>query len=120
MTNTLNTPVEALERACPVRIERYAVIEATAPLPGVTPGGAGVERVYRFLEPATVTLITERRRLSPPGLHGAPPGRPGHNAVQRADAAVTTPLPGKVTLRVEAGDAVLVRTPGGGGWRSLK
>ncbi len=117
MTNTLNTPVEALERAFPVRIDRYSVIDR-APVPdGVVRGGAGIERRYRFLEPAVVTLMTERRSIPPPGSHGAPAGLSGRNTLRREGTA-ETPLPGKVTLRARPGDVVCVRTPGGGHWRS--
>ncbi|MCA9541772.1 MAG: hydantoinase B/oxoprolinase family protein, partial [Myxococcales bacterium] len=77
MTNTLNTPVEALERDFPVRIETYAIREAPPVTPGVHAGGAGVIRRYRFLAPAEVSLITERRRLAPFGLNGAPAGARG-------------------------------------------
>jgi N-methylhydantoinase B/oxoprolinase/acetone carboxylase alpha subunit len=118
MTNTLNTPVEALERQYPVRIERYA-LRAPEPgdaVPGDLAGGRGVRRVYRFLRPAEVTLLTERRRTRPWGLGGAPDGAPGRNALLRRDG-VEVPLPGKITLEVEAGEAVIVETPGGGGFR---
>lgn len=117
MTNTLNTPIEALERSFPVRIERYSLAAAPAPVPGEHPGGAGIIRAYRFLAPAEVTLVTERRRTRPFGLHGARPGSPGRNRLIRADGQVLD-LPGKVTLRVEAGDVVEVTTPGGGSWRA--
>jgi len=120
MTNTLNTPVEALERAYPVRIDRYAVTDSPPVDADVVPGGAGVERRYRFLEPAVVTLMTERRRLPPPGLHGAPSGVPGRNTVVRAGTSNEIELPGKVTVDVEAGDVVCVRTPGGGHWRRVQ
>ena len=116
MTNTLNTPVEALERAFPVRIERYAVTERARVPGGVVPGGAGVERCYRFCEPAVVTLMTERRRIPPPGSNGAPAGLPGRNSLRRASGEAAA-LPGKVTVRVGPGDMVCVRTPGGGHWR---
>lgn len=121
MTNTLNTPVEALERDFPVRIERYAVrdgIQGTAG-DGITPGGAGVVRRYRFLAPAEVSLITERRRQPAPGLHGAPDGMPGCNRLIRADGSEVT-LPGKVAVAVAPGDAIEVATPGGGAWRPAR
>jgi N-methylhydantoinase B len=116
MTNTLNTPVEALERAYPVRIVRYAVRPAAAPIPGVHAGGAGIVRAYRFLAPAEVNLLTERRRLAPWGLGGAPDGERGRNRLRRADGAFVD-LPGKVTLRVAPGDEVWIETPGGGSHR---
>ncbi|MEZ4468568.1 MAG: hydantoinase B/oxoprolinase family protein, partial [bacterium] len=116
MTNTLNTPVEALEQAFPVRIDRYALAPAHAVPPGVTRGGRGIVRTWRFLVPAEVTLMTERRRLPPPGRGGAPAGPLGQNRLLHGDGRVT-PLPGKVTLRVAAGDAVEVQTPGGGSYQ---
>lgn len=113
MTNTLNTPVEALERDYPVRIERYAVRPAVEVGEGTTPGGAGVVRRYRFLAPAEVTLMTERRRRGAYGLGGAPDGVPGRNRHLPAKGD-TIELPGKVTVAVEAGDAIEIATPGGG------
>ncbi len=111
MTNTLNTPVEALERAFPVRIERYAVRPET---PGT--GGEGVVRAYRFLAPAEVNLLGERRRFAPWGRNGAPDGERGRDTLIRADGTRVA-LPGKVTVPVEPGDVLVVETPGGGGWR---
>jgi len=118
MTNTLNTPIEALERDFPVRIERYAVRPAEV-TEGITPGGAGVIRRYRFLAPAEVSLITERRRGAAWGLNGAPPGARGHNRHLRADGTVTE-LPGKAAVLVAAGEAIEVLTPGGGAWKPAK
>ncbi len=115
MTNTLNTPIEALEHAFPVRIERYGLA------PGAFdddphPGGRGVVRRYRFLAPAEVSLVTERRTTRAWGLNGASDGAAGANRLLDAEGRVTD-LPAKVSLRVRAGQAVEVRTPGGGGWR---
>jgi len=119
MTNTLNTPVEALERAFPVSIEAYALRPAPVPgeSPGEYPGGVGVRRVYRFHVPAEVTVVSERRRFPPWGLGGAAPGALGCNRLLRADGEVVA-LPGKITLRVEPGDRLEVETPGGGSWRA--
>lgn len=114
MTNTLNTPAEALELAYPFRIEEYALRTGSAGA-GAHPGGDGVIRRYRFLAPATVTLMTDRRILPPWGLAGGGPGGVGQNRLIRADGAVAI-LPGKTTLRVEAGDALEIDSPGGGGW----
>lgn len=115
MTNTLNTPIEALERDFPVRIERYAIRPRGA-IEGEQPGGAGVVRRYRFLVPAEVSLITERRRRPAPGLNGAADGMRGRNRLIRSDGAVET-LPGKAAVKVQAGDVIEVATPGGGSWR---
>lgn len=118
MTNTLNTPVEALEQAFPVQVVRYAVAPRGPVVPGDTPGGAGLIRSWRFGVPAEVTLMTERRRLPPYGLNGGAPGTLGANRLIRADGKVVA-LEGKQTLRVAAGDTVEVTTPGGGAWRPL-
>jgi 5-oxoprolinase (ATP-hydrolysing) len=115
MTNTLNTPVEALEQAFPVRILRYAVREAQSAPPGDHAGGAGLVRAYQFQTPAEVTVVSERRTQGPYGLNGAPAGSPGLNRLIRGDEIVA--LPSKITLQVQAGDVVEVLTPGGGAWR---
>jgi N-methylhydantoinase B len=118
MTNTLNTPVEELERLFPLRIERYALrkSDSTPSEPGTHAGGRGVLRAYRFLADAEVTIMSERRRLAPWGLGGAPGGDRGRNRVLRADGSEQM-LDGKTTLAVSAGDQVVVETPGGGSWR---
>ena len=118
MTNTLNTPVEALEHAFPVRIERYAVrptASAGADHRGGVGhrGGAGIERAYRFLAPAEVTLVTERRRNPPWSIGLAPPGALGRNRLLVASGEVRD-LPGKCALSLQAGDLLEVCTPGGG------
>jgi N-methylhydantoinase B len=87
MTNTLNTPVEALEMAYPFRITEYSIRRGSGG-PGRHPGGDGVTRAYEFLAPATVTLQTERRRLAPYGLNGGSPGTPGRNTLTPATANV--------------------------------
>jgi N-methylhydantoinase B len=109
MTNTLNTPVEALEHAYPLRVERYQIRRGSGGA-GQHRGGHGLSRVYAFDAPAEVTLITERRRHAPWGLAGGHPGAVGENLHNGQ------PLPGKASLRVEAGDTVTVNTPGAGGW----
>jgi N-methylhydantoinase B len=116
MTNTLNTPIEELERLFPVRIDQYAARPAPATQPGVHAGGAGVRRAYHFLGDAQVTIISERRRLAPWGIGGAPDGERGRNRLVRANGTEQA-LAGKVTLAVRAGDVVIVETPGGGSWR---
>jgi N-methylhydantoinase B len=119
MTNTRNTPIEALERSFPVRVERYAVrpIGLSRGEGDERPGGAGVVRAYRFLADAEVTLITDRRRYPPWGIGGASPGALGENWLERADG-VRQELAGKLTLRLKVGDLVEVHTPGGGGYRA--
>ena len=109
MTNTLNTPIEVLEERYPLRVTRYAVRRGSGGA-GRRRGGDGLVREFRFLAPATVTLITERRRHRPWGLAGGGPGAAGDN---RLNGRL---LPGKVQVEVEAGDILTIATPGGGGW----
>lgn len=113
MTNTLNTPVEALEAAYPLRITRYGLRRSSGGQ-GQHRGGDGIVREIEFLVPAQVSLLTERRQGQPYGLHRGAPGRTGSN--QLIKATKTLPLPAKTTLAVAAGDRVRVTTPGGGGW----
>jgi N-methylhydantoinase B len=114
MTNTKNTPAEAIATHYPIRVVRYTLRRDSGGR-GRFPGGEGVERELEFGEPATVSLIGERRRNRPWGLAGGEPGAVGEDWLLRPDKAPER-LPGKATFEVEAGDRVLVRTPGGGGW----
>ncbi|TVR02929.1 MAG: hydantoinase B/oxoprolinase family protein [Deltaproteobacteria bacterium] len=116
MTNTLNTPVEALEHAFPLRIERYGLARGTGGR-GRYPGGDGLERAWRFLEPAELTVIADRRRRGPPGAMGGGDGTPGEQWLE-GEGGARMPVPGKGTRRVEAGAVFAMRTPGGGGWGS--
>jgi N-methylhydantoinase B len=113
MTNTRSTPVEALETAYPVRLEECRVRVGSGGA-GRHPGGHGVVRRIRFLCPARVTLVGERRRTAPWGLAGGQPGAPGHWLLWTGQGV--RELPDKCSLDVEAGDALEVQTPGGGGW----
>ena|GEM_PF-1053464 len=116
MTNTRNTPVEALERAFPLQVTRYRLRRGSGGA-GLAPGGDGIERDVMVLEDATVSLITERRVSAPWGLAGGEDGAPGENWLLPAgDEARAERLPDKCTLRVLAGDVVRMLTPGGGGW----
>lgn len=116
MTNTRNTPVEALERAFPLRVRRQRLRRGSGGA-GFHAGGEGIERDLELLEPAVVSLITERRRSAPWGLAGGEPGAVGENwLLPGGHEHAARPLPDKATFRVEAGDVVRVRTPGGGGW----
>jgi len=108
MTNTLNTPVEALEAAYPLRVERYALRGGSGGA-GRHRGGDGLVRSVTVERPATVSLLTERRRHAPRGLAGGADGAVGHN---RIDGESVGP---KVTREVPAGTTVTVETPGGGG-----
>jgi len=118
MTNTLNTPVEALEMAYPFRIVAYTLRPATGGR-GLHAGGDGVRRVYEFHAAATCTLMTDRRRTHPYGLNGGEAGASGANRLVRADGA-TIELPPKVTFHVGPGDRLEVDTPGGGGWGAVR
>lgn len=116
MTNTRDTPTEALERTYPVRVLRYR-LRADSGGGGRWPGGDGIERVVQVLEPATLSLITERRVSRPWGLAGGESGGAGENWLWRGgDEARRVQLADKVTLELDAGDAFQILTPGGGGW----
>jgi N-methylhydantoinase B/oxoprolinase/acetone carboxylase alpha subunit len=116
MTNTKNTPIEALERAFPLRVQRYRLRRGSGGA-GRHPGGDGIERDLGVLEDCTVSLITERRASSPPGLWGGSPGAPGENwLLPRGDESRAERLPDKCTVRLAAGDVLRMLTPGGGGW----
>jgi N-methylhydantoinase B len=109
MTNTLNTPVEALEAAYPLTVERYAFRPDSGGA-GRHRGGLGLERAVRIDTAATVSLLTERRRRAPAGIEGGGPGALGENLIDGE------PVPAKATVDVEAGTTVTIRTPGGGGY----
>jgi N-methylhydantoinase B len=109
MTNTLNTPVEALELEFPMRVERYELLDNTGG-EGHYRGGDGLVRTMRVLEPATVSLLTEHRRHRPAGAAGGADGALGANVVAGAE------VPAKAVRYLDAGQTVTVVTPGGGGW----
>ncbi|KPM53311.1 5-oxoprolinase [Frankia sp. R43] len=109
MTNTLNTPIEALELEYPLRVERYELADGTGGR-GRHAGGAGLVRSVRVLEPATLSVLSDRRRHAPGGIAGGEPGAVGHNDVDGV------PLPPKASRQLPAGAVVTLRTPGGGGW----
>lgn len=113
MTNTLNTPIEALERELPVMIDSYSIREGSGG-GGRYRGGDGIVRKYRFLTDATVSLITERRRHAPYGIEGGGSGQRGRNILVRKGKA--TIIPPKSTFNVRKGDVLEIRTPGGAGW----
>jgi N-methylhydantoinase B len=117
MTNTMNTPVEALEITYPLRVERYELREGSSGA-GKHRGGNGLVRAIRILDhEARVSLQCERRRFAPYGLHGGMDGRLGRNAVLRHDGSVEE-VPGKASLTLADADVIVVETPGGGGWGS--
>lgn len=125
MTNTLNTPAEALEYAYPLRVTRYALRRGSGGA-GRWRGGDGVIREIELLADAQVTLLSERRRHAPWGAAGGGPAARGENwhveargvgdGAARGQPAAERRLPGKTTFRARAGDRVRVETPGGGGY----
>jgi N-methylhydantoinase B len=114
MTNTKNTPVEALESHYPFKVHRYGLRRGSGGA-GLHPGGEGIEREIEFLTDATVSLMGERRRIPPWGLAGGRPGACGEDWLKRGTGEWER-VAGKATFEVRAGDRLLVRTPGGGGW----
>ena len=116
MTNSLNTPIEALEHAYPIRVVRYSLRSGSGGR-GKFRGGDGVIRQLRFLTKAQVTLLSDRRRFSPYGLHGGEGGVAGRNILIR-NSGVAEDLPSKFTTSVQPGDVLSIETPGGGGWGS--
>ena len=116
MTNTRNTPIEALERAFPLRVLRYRLRRGSGGA-GWSAGGEGIERDLQVLEDATVSLITERRVSQPWGLAGGEPGAVGENwLLPGGHEARAERLPDKCTIQLKAGDVLRMLTPGGGGW----
>jgi len=113
MTNTLNTPCEALEYAYPLTVVRYEIRRGSGGR-GQFRGGNGIRRDIRIDAPAQVSLITERRISTPYGLHGGEPGEKGENLLVRGSESIH--LPGKGMITVLPGDILSVRTPGGGGY----
>jgi N-methylhydantoinase B len=113
MTNTLNTPAEALEYAYPLRVLRYEVRRGSGG-DGQRRGGDGVRRDLQVLAPARACILSDRRRLAPYGLAGGANAEPGHNVLIRGEAERT--LSGKACFDLESGDVLSVRTPGGGGY----
>jgi N-methylhydantoinase B len=109
MSNTLNTPIEALEREFPVRVVRYALRRGSGGA-GRHRGGDGVIRELEALRELTYSLIAERRRHAPAGAAGGAPGARGED---RLDGALVA---GKSTGRLRRGQRLGIHTPGGGGY----
>ena len=113
MTNTMNTPVEALEAYYPLRVRRQAVRRGSGGR-GRHRGGDGVVRELEFLAPAEVSLLAERRRIPPYGLAGGEAGAPGRDLLIRGGRARR--IAAKASFSVEVGDRLRIETPGGGGF----
>ncbi|MDP3064616.1 MAG: hydantoinase B/oxoprolinase family protein [Chloroflexota bacterium] len=114
MTNTMNTPIEALEFVYPMRLRRYSLRRGSGGA-GQYRGGDGIIRDLEFMARATVTVLSERRKRAPYGLQGGEPGALGENVLLRGGVEEVR-LPGKATFEVAPGDVLSIRTPGGGGW----
>jgi N-methylhydantoinase B len=113
MTNTLNTPIEALEFAYPFRVTRYEIRRGSGGL-GRFKGGDGIIREIELVHDAQVTLLSDRRQFCPYGLAGGDSGQAGCNLLIRGGSEQT--LPGKISLEAKAGDTISIQTPGGGGY----
>lgn len=118
MTNTLNTPVEALEIAYPFRVRRYGLRGGSGGA-GRWRGGDGIVREYELLTSVTVTMISERRAVAPWGLSGGAAGQPGCNTLIHTDGTEEV-LASKFTRRLYSGDRLRIETPGGGGWGKVE
>ena len=116
MSNSLNTPVEALEHAYPYRVTHYG-IRRNSGGSGMYQGGDGLRRDLMLLVPARVTLLCERRTSGPPGTQGGKAGAPGENVL--ICDGVERHLPGKTNFTIQAGDIISIRSPGGGGWGAI-
>lgn len=115
MTNTMNTPIESLEMAYPLRVLRYHLRQDSGGV-GQHQGGDGIVREYQFLSPATVTVNSERRHDAPYGIQGGGDGTCGRNTLIRLDETPQE-IGSKYTTHVQAGDRLIIETPGGGAWR---
>ncbi len=118
MTNTANTPIEALETAYPLRVERYELISGSEGR-GRFNGGLGVRRAVRFLaQEGTLSIISDRRKFPPKGLEGGGDAKLGCNYLVRDGKRIE--LPSKATVSLEKNDLVVVETPGGGGYGQIR
>jgi N-methylhydantoinase B/oxoprolinase/acetone carboxylase alpha subunit len=117
MTNSLNTPVEAMERDFPVRIEKYAIRKHSGGQ-GKFNGGDGLVRAYRFLADGQASILSERRKKSPYGLQGGFPGARGQNILIRNNRRKK--LNSKTNIEIISGDCIILKTPGGGGYGEKK
>lgn len=113
MTNTMNTPIEALEHSYPFRVLNYSLRRGSGGR-GKHRGGDGLVRQMELLTDIQCTLLTERRSIPPYGLSGGRNGKKGKNLLIRHGRIFR--LPGKVNLSLKAGDRIRIETPGGGGW----
>jgi N-methylhydantoinase B len=117
MSNTLNTPIEALEREFPIVVCKYALRRGSGGA-GKHKGGEGVVRELQALADMTYSLISERRRHAPPGAHGGKPGERGRDTLITGSGQPRR-LPAKTTGRLQAGERLRIETPGGGGYGAM-
>jgi N-methylhydantoinase B len=115
MTNSLNTPAEALEYAYPLRVRRYSLRSGSGG-EGAYRGGDGVVREIEVLTESEVTLLADRRSRGPYGLSGGSDGAPGRARLIRTDGSVSADLAGKFNVRLKKGERIRVESPGAGGW----
>lgn len=114
MTNTANTPIEAIELAYPLRIQRYSLVEGTGGA-GIFHGGLGLHRSIEVRsEGARLSILSNNRRTSPKGRNGGANGKCGKNSIVRNGETIV--LPGMADADLIKGDVVMIETPGGGGW----
>ncbi len=113
MTNTLNTPIEALEFEYPFLVEKYKIRKNSGGK-GLKKGGDGIIREYKFLTDVEITVISERRRIPPYGLFGGNPGETGKNYIIKNKEKLEKS--GKFSERLSKGDKLIIETPGGGGF----
>lgn len=115
MTNTMNTPIEALEMYLPLRFEAYR-LRANSGGAGKWRGGCGIERRWTLLaHRATLSILAERTKIQPWGLYGGNPGALGEYMLKHQDGSIIK-LPSKCTVSLEKGDTLIIKTPGGGGY----
>ena len=114
MTNSLNTPAEALEYAYPLRVRRYSLRPGSGGA-GKHRGGDGIIREIEVLTDCEVTLLSDRRTRGPWGLAGGEAGSPGKASMIRNDGSIEQ-MPGKFSTRLRKGERIRIETPGGGGW----
>jgi N-methylhydantoinase B/oxoprolinase/acetone carboxylase alpha subunit len=114
MTNSLNTPVEALENYLPIRIKTYKLRKASGGT-GQQKGGEGIIREYEFFVPTHVSILSDRRRFAPYGVLGGDNGKKGRNSLFLSNGKKKILGP-KANLKVQPGDILRIETPGGGGY----
>jgi N-methylhydantoinase B len=115
MTNSLNTPVEALEYAYPLRVRHYGYRYGSGGT-GQYRGGDGLVREIELLADAQVTLLADRRKYRPYGLYGGCDGAAGHAVIRDLGSNIEIELPGKCSRHASAGSVLRIEAPGGGGW----